>query len=148
MVLLEELIKIFSKFGILEKRPKSKKHLDYDTIDLKSRRILNRLASHLTQRGKELLDLFSDIVVEQTVRTKTRQEKVEIIRSEQFFIRLAQLGLKRTLNKHKNLSDFLCIDKSYENSLMLKKLKRAIQDCQNSQYISLTGLKKKKASEL
>ena len=45
-----------------------------------------------------------------------------------------------------NLCQFLCIDKSFKNILMLKKIKRAVVDFQRSQALQLVGVKKNKAT--
>ena len=50
-------------FGIEENRPKSKKHLNYDELDLKSMRIVNRILTHLKSKNIAFDDAFKDIQV-------------------------------------------------------------------------------------
>lgn len=49
-------------FGIRELKPRSKKHLNYESLDLKSKRILNRLSNYLAVHELEFTDFFKDLV--------------------------------------------------------------------------------------
>lgn len=47
LVKLEDLVQIMESLGLTEKKPVSKKHLSFEKLDLKSRRIMNRLGGYL-----------------------------------------------------------------------------------------------------
>lgn len=70
LCIFEDLVLVMKSFGIFEKVPKSKKHLNYNNLDLKSKRILNRISNHLAVMKLEFDDFFKDIVNTQVVRTK------------------------------------------------------------------------------
>jgi len=59
---LEELIKVLKSFGVFEDLPKSKKHLNYEKVDLKSKRILNRLSIFLATNNENINTFFGDIL--------------------------------------------------------------------------------------
>lgn len=44
---LDQVLKIMRNFGIREGLPRSKKHLNYENLNLKSKRIINRLCMYL-----------------------------------------------------------------------------------------------------
>ena len=47
LVKLEDMIALMESMGIQEKKPESKKHLVFERLDLKSRRLLNRLREYI-----------------------------------------------------------------------------------------------------
>jgi len=67
-------------------------------------------------------------LVSSTVKTKTKTEKVDIVRATDFFNKLFELEIIKTNKIHQNLAGFLCIDETYISSLMYKKIKRAVND--------------------
>jgi ribosomal protein L21 len=79
------MLKIMKNFGIREDMPRSKKHLDYETLNLKSKRILNRVVFYLELKNLTIDDFLKDIVLRATVKTKSKTEKVETMKAEAFF---------------------------------------------------------------
>lgn len=79
--IFEDLVKVMLSFGIREHKPRSKKHLNYETLDLKSKRILNRLSNYLAIKELEFDDFFKDMYFTQQVKTKTKSEKVDIMKA-------------------------------------------------------------------
>lgn len=59
-------------FGLKEDIPKSKKHLNYETLDLKSKRIMNRLCNYLAESQIPPTEFFKEVLVLQTVKTLTK----------------------------------------------------------------------------
>lgn len=82
--------------GIREDVPRSKKHLNYEILNLKSKRILNRICTYLAKKGLDSEELFSKIVINSTVKTKTKTEKVEIMKDTEFFKMLHDLFIVRS----------------------------------------------------
>lgn len=76
------------------------------------------------------------------MKTKSKQENVELLKAEDFFKRLHNLSLVKSPRVKDNLCKFLCIDESYLGSLMFKKLLRACKDFKESQALSGIGIKK------
>ena len=50
-------------FDIREDIPKSKKHLNYEMLDLKSKRIFNRLFKYLFDHKMELIDFLKELLI-------------------------------------------------------------------------------------
>jgi len=69
---IELAIEVLKNFGIKEDLPKSKKHLNYETLDLKSKRIMNRLIIYLKSNGLHLDKFLGEIIKMQAVKTKTK----------------------------------------------------------------------------
>jgi hypothetical protein len=81
---------------------------------------------YLDQNEKTIEEFMKEIVMRSTVKTKSKVEKVEIVKAEEFFKLLFDAEVISQFKVNKNLCNFLCIDKSYPNTLMFKKIKRAI----------------------
>ena len=47
LIIFEEINRVMTCLGSREDHPISKKHLNYELLDLKSKRIMNRLCNHL-----------------------------------------------------------------------------------------------------
>jgi len=90
------------------------------------------------------MEFMSDIVSKQDVKTKTSNQKVEIFMAKKFFHKLHKLNIRKSNSVLANLCDFLCLDKKYQNFLMLKKLKRCMVDFKSQRYFSLIGFNKRK----
>ena len=71
---------------------------------------------------------------------------VETLKAEGFFKMLYEADIIAQNQVNLNLCQFLCIDKSFKNILMLKKIKRAVVDFQSSQALQIVGVKKNKAT--
>jgi hypothetical protein len=54
-----------------------------------------------------LYDFFEGAIYEQLVKTKTKQNKVEIISSSDFFDLLQKQGVRKKSTPHDNLQKFL-----------------------------------------
>jgi hypothetical protein len=81
------------KLGFEEDLPESKKHLNYQGLNLQSKRIMNRMNEHLKEHQQTPQTLFKNVIVQQSVKTKTKMEKVDIIKDVEFFSLLKQLNI-------------------------------------------------------
>jgi len=73
---------------------------------------------------------------------------VEIIKAELFYKKLKKDGIIKDEEGKDNLSLYLCIDESYKKYLMLKKLKRTLNDLASSEYLQMIGTKKRKLKDV
>ena len=62
------------------------------------------------------------------VKTKTKQNVVEIVNSQDFFDMLQARGIRKKNNEHDNLKKFLQLDPNYPNLLMLKKIAKSLDE--------------------
>ena len=98
-ILLRELIVIMENFGIKddeatiteeEAKPEKRKKqqalgFDLSQLDEKSIKILAKLMLALMELNVTLYDFFDGAIYEQLVKTKTKQNTVEIIAAKDFF---------------------------------------------------------------
>ena len=75
-----------------------------------------------------LYDFFEGAIYEQQVKNKTKQKKVELISSKDFFEYLQKRGVRKKANEHLNLKKFLALDNNYPNLLMFSKLVKALDE--------------------
>ncbi len=97
--------------------------------------ILKRLSAYCEQKGIEVEDFIQNYSYNQVVQTKTKKSEVAIVKSDTFFSVLKSLNIYAGSHKS-NLEDFLCIDKNYKESLMVKKLVKACQSIEKYNYFS------------
>lgn len=82
----------------------------------------------LMELNVSLYDFFEGTIYEQLVKTKTKQNIVEIINSKDFFEMLQKRGVRKNGNEHENLKKFLQLDPNYPNLMMLKKVAKALDE--------------------
>ena len=75
-----------------------------------------------------LYDFFDGAVYEQLVKTKTKENKVELINSKDFFSILQKRGVRKRDTELENLKKFLALDANYPNLLMFKKVIKALDE--------------------
>jgi hypothetical protein len=97
-------------------------------LDEKSIKTLAKLLLALIELNISIYDFFEGSIYEQQVKTKTKQNKVEIIEAKDFFDLLQARGVRKKNNELENLKSFLQIDPSYSNLLMIKKLAKALDE--------------------
>lgn len=141
-ILLRELIVIMENFGIKddeatlteeESKPGKKRKqqalgLDLSQLDEKSIKILAKLMLALMELNVTLYDFFDGAIYEQLVKTKTKQNTVEIIAAKDFFELLMKRGVRKNATAHENLQRFLQLDPNYPHLIMLKKVAKALDE--------------------
>eukprot|EP01022_Parablepharisma_sp_SALTPOND_P020243 TRINITY_DN3629_c0_g1_i2.p1 TRINITY_DN3629_c0_g1~~TRINITY_DN3629_c0_g1_i2.p1 ORF type:complete len:734 (+),score=155.49 TRINITY_DN3629_c0_g1_i2:6981-9182(+) len=112
-----------------KKKRRSVKDLD----DLSVQTIM-QLTKYIHENEVKLYDLLGDAITRKIVKTKNKQREIDVMQSEDFFGILKRIGIEPyveyedSLYEHKNLSDFLCIDRTnYPTILSVKKLQQTIQ---------------------
>lgn len=55
-------------------------------------------------------ELLSDCVINSTVKTKNKSEKVDIVKSDALLEKLAEIKIIKSNDNKQNLCDFLCIN--------------------------------------
>ncbi|CDW90055.1 UNKNOWN [Stylonychia lemnae] len=147
LIQLDQIAKILSNLGVIDYLPKPKKRLNYDKLNLKSIRILNRLLIYLEEHQQTVDDVFGDKIIQQNVKAKDKTEQVELIKDIDFFDKLYELEIIITNEIKSNLALFLCIDESFKTQIMMKKLRRVMTDFQNSEGLKSIGIDKRKLPE-
>ena len=140
-ILLRELVVIMDNFGIKAeeeaeepteakktKKKKAEKPLDLSQLDEKAVKILAKLMIALMELNVSLYDFFEGLIYEQAVKTKTKQNTVEIMNVAEFFAHLQKTGVRKSDKVHESLAKFLQLDPNYPNLLLLKKLARTLDE--------------------
>jgi hypothetical protein len=81
--------------------------MDLSQLDEKSIKILAKLMLALMELNVSLYDFFDGSIYEQLVKTKTKQNVVEIIAAKDFFELLMRRGVRKSDKGHENLQHFL-----------------------------------------
>lgn len=171
VVHLTKFIEGLSAIGYKDlERPKSKKNFDFKMLDLRSIRLMNRLANlvmvHLEGPMKQLAlngkainkeqfqklmmtvlekgDLFQSSLKKALIRIGVqKEERLNVILTEDFFRRLSiDLQIKKSTSEHTNLSKFLCLDQiRFSQFILLKKLSKALEVFIANHYLKSLGTK-------
>ncbi len=97
--------------------------------------IMHRLSRYSKQKNIEVEEFLSDYSYDQAVMTKTKKSKVKIIQFDTFFSVLRSLNIYD--GKHvDNVTEILCIDQNYWQSLMVKKISKLCQTLPKYEYYS------------
>lgn len=102
--------------------------LDLSQLDEKSIKILAKLMLALMELNVSLYDFFDGAIYEQLVKTKTKQNTVEIITAKDFFELLQRRGVRKNPAAHDNLQRFLQLDPNYPHLIMIKKVAKALDE--------------------
>lgn len=136
--LYTDIQEAFKPLGLVDyKTPRGQAasdHLDYEMLDLRSIRLINRMVHYLGSQQISFSQFISGMVTTQSIKTAEGKQDVQLMMAKEFFEKFQKCGLKKNSVPHVNLCIFLCIDKKYKKYLMLKKLKRCIIDFNQSAY--------------
>jgi len=89
----------------------------------------------LMELNVSLYDFFDGAVYDQPVKTKTKQNSVEIINENNFYLILKERGVRKKDTPHDNLSKFLQLDANYPGLLMLKKIAKTLDEMANNEEL-------------
>ena len=78
-----------------KKKKKGEAAMDLTQLDAKSIKILAKIILALMELNISLYDFFDGAIYEQLVKTKTKQNMVELINSKDFFRILEQRGVRK-----------------------------------------------------
>lgn len=102
--------------------------MDLSQLDEKSIKIMAKLMLALMELNVSLYEFFEGVIYEQLVKTKTKQNKVEILNVSDFYDFLQRRGVRKSNKDHENLTKFLQLDPNYPNLLMLKKIAKTLDE--------------------
>jgi len=111
-----------------KKKKAAAKGVDLSLLDEKSIKIMAKLMLALMELNVSLYEFFDGKIYEQAVKTKKKENKVEIINSKDFFDYLQKRGVRKSNKVHDNLNHFLQLDPNYPALLMLKKIAKTLDE--------------------
>jgi len=81
--------------------------VDLSQLDEKSVKIMAKLMLAMMELNMSLYEFFEGCIFEQMVKSKTKEDVIEIMKTESFFDRLQERGVRKKNNVHDNLQKFL-----------------------------------------
>lgn len=100
-------------------------------------KILVMLMLYLVNNEKTTADFFADVVYQQNIKTKTKTQTVDIMKSEDFFRVLQEQGIRKNNNVHANLATFLQLSPKFPDLVVLKSIKRTLEQmASNEQFMA------------
>mmetsp|Transcript_10160 Transcript_10160/g.10128 ORF Transcript_10160/g.10128 Transcript_10160/m.10128 type:complete len:80 (+) Transcript_10160:3383-3622(+) len=73
-------------------------------------------------------EFFGPAIYKQLVKTKKRENYVDIIQTKDFYLRLKLAGIRKTVKEIDNLNYFLGLDSQYTNLMHVKKVVKALEE--------------------
>lgn len=143
---IQGLNMILEDLGIKEDAPSTSKLLDYSKLEPNSIRIFNRIIYYLKEQNIDNLDDFIgkeniDII---KIISKTKEHSIETVTAAN----LRQVLRDKNITNHgedldENFIEFLEVDPSHSDTIMVKKFKKAIEQIKKSKYYSYFGTSKR-----
>ena len=109
------------------KKKKVDKPMDFSKLDQKSIKIMVMLMLHLLDANMTTQEFFAEVTYEQSVQSKTKHQVLEILKVEDFFRVLHEKGIRKNNTIHPNLKDFLQLSANHPHLLVLKSVKRTLE---------------------
>jgi hypothetical protein len=73
-------------------------------------------------------EFFGPAIYKQLVKTKKKENHVDIMQTKDFYLRMKLAGVRKTIKEVDNLNKFLCLDSKYTNLLQVKKVVKALEE--------------------
>lgn len=70
-------------------------------------KIMVMLMLYLLENNITTAEFFKEVVYQQNVKSKNKQQTLDILKAEDFFRVLQERGIRKKNNKHLNLQSFL-----------------------------------------
>lgn len=108
---------------------RNKRRMKFENLDPKSLRVLYDMTFYLGENNPE--DLFNERIYEQLIKTKTKENMVELISSDDFFSILKEHKIIKNYKEEnpkkiifekikEDLKELLWLDPQYNDLLMMK----------------------------
>lgn len=122
---LSDLNDKLKKFGE-SKKIKSPLVIKFEVLDEKGTKILKKLARFLLERYMHPREFFGPTIKKEEIGKK--KNKVEIIKSGDFYLRLKLASIRKKLKQNDSLNLFLAIDGTkYPGFMQVKKMIKALE---------------------
>ena len=108
-------------------KKKKEKPMDFSKLDQKSIKIMVMLMLHLLDAGQTTQEFFEEVTYQQSVQSKTKHQTLDIMKAEDFFRVLYERGIRNKNAEHQNLKEFLQLSTSHPHLLVLKSIKRTLE---------------------
>lgn len=72
-------------------------------------------------------EFFQDVIYQQNVKSKTKQQTLEIMNSQDFFRIMCEKGIRKKAAEHQNLKDFLQLSPNFPDLIVVKNIKKTLE---------------------
>jgi len=128
LIKIQDLAQLIKGFSEGEDFEGEEEEMNYKELDKISMVLMFALTEYMNNSKITFHDLFADHIYKQEVQIDSGQLEIDIINSEDFFEVLNKIGISMENKEHDNLKAFLYIDPEYPNKLVVKKLKKTIEE--------------------
>jgi len=128
---VNDLVQILEDYGITEMgsiEGQLVEDLKFEDLDKVSMVLMLALTEYLIKSKIPLYDLFGNSIYKQDVEIDGKQLQIDLINSNDFFEVMRSIGINTESKEHENLKKFLSLDASYPDKLLVKKLKKGIEE--------------------
>ena len=73
-------------------------------------------------------EFFGQAIYKQLVKTKKKENNVDIMQTKDFYLKLKLAGIRKTVKEVENLNKFLCLDSKYSNLMQVKRVVKALEE--------------------
>lgn len=101
--------------------------MDLSKLDQKSVKIMVMLMLYLLENNMTTAQFFQSVTYQQNVKSKTKSQMLDILKSKDFFRLLAERGIRKKDSEHDNLRQFLMLSPAFKDLLVLKSIKRTLE---------------------
>lgn len=85
------------------------------------------LMLYLLEQNMSTADFFADVIYQQNVKSKTKQQTLDIMNAQDFFRVLQEKGIRKRATDHANLKEFLQLSPSFPDLIVVKNIKRTLE---------------------
>lgn len=110
-----------------KKHSKSTQQLDLSRLDQKSVKVMVMLMLFLLENNMTTAEFFEPVIYQQNVKSKTKQQTLDILKSEDFFRLLQERGIRKKATEHQNLKEFLQLSPAFPDLLVLKSIRKTLE---------------------
>ncbi len=131
LIRVSDLVQILEDYGITEQNSVEEQlvsELRFEDLDKVSMVLMLALTEYMVKAKAPLYELFGGTIYKQEVQVDAKQVQVDLVNSTSFFDVLRGIGICAEEREHDNLKRFLCLDANYPDKLMVRKVKRAIEE--------------------
>lgn len=82
-------------------------------------------------------EFFGPAIYKQLVKTKKRENKVDIMQTKDFYLRLKIAGIRKTVKENENLNTFISLDSKFPNLIHVKKMVKALEEIAQSEQLKM-----------
>lgn len=111
---------------------------DLNKLDEESVQIMVQLMFMLLEADLTVEELFKEVIYTQTVKTKVKQQRIDLMNVEDFFRVLREQGIMREdgPKTHENLQEFLHLSSQFPDLVVVKLIRKTLEQmADNEQFM-------------